>query len=218
MRSGPDGSFTLFGRPGSGSAAVEAMLALTGAPHVLVDIDKSDAGAVTKLSALNPLGQVPTLVLPDGEVMTESAAMMIHLADRFPAFRLSPAPGDALRAGFLRMAVFLSANLYMSFLRQYYPDRYTVDSAGAQGVQRAAVARIDTEWAVFDGMLVRGGFALGGAMSAVDLYAAMLMDWTNDRDGLWTRHPRLAAISRAVAAHPGVRPIWKRHGISPPGA
>ncbi len=40
--------------------------------------------SATGCSSLNPLGQVPTLVLPDGRVMTESAAIILHLADQAP--------------------------------------------------------------------------------------------------------------------------------------
>ena len=82
--------YTLYGRPGSGSSCVEAMLALTGVNHAIVDIAKDDSDALARLRALNPLGQVPTLVLPSGEIMTESAATMIFLAELAPAKKLAP--------------------------------------------------------------------------------------------------------------------------------
>lgn len=205
--------YTLYGRPGSGSAAVEAMLALTGVNHEIVDIAKADAVALDRLYSLNPLGQVPALLLPDGEVMTESAAMMILLADASPGAGLSPGSTDAGRARFLRLMVYLSANLYMSCLRYYYPDRYTADPDGGPAVKRAAAERIGFEWRIYDEWTAPGPFALGEAISAVDIYASMLMDWAEDRDLLFARHPRLAAVARAVAAHPRIAPVWARHGI-----
>lgn len=210
--------YVLYGRPGSGSSAVEAMLALTGVNHDVVDIGKADAQALERLAALNPLGQVPVLVLPGGEVMTESAAMLILLADSHPAKGLAPAPADPRRAKFLRLMVYLSANLYMSCLRFYYPDRYTADPHGGAAVRRAAAERIGFEWRVFDDLVAPGPFALGEAMSAVDLYAAMLMDWADDREALWKRRPRLASIASAVATHPAVAPVWARHAIEGPSA
>lgn len=208
--------FTLYGRPGSGSSCVEAMLALTGANHEIVDIAKADAEALARFTALNPLGQVPTLVLPSGETMTESAAILIHLADLAPARKLAPPIGDPARARYLRLMVYLSANLYMSFLRYYYPDRYTADPTGATAVKAAAAARIDYEWDVFAGLLAPGAFALGDDMSAVDLYATMLIDWTADSAALAARQPRLRAIADGVASNPAVAPVWKRNGIAPP--
>ncbi|MBK8456819.1 MAG: glutathione S-transferase family protein [Phyllobacteriaceae bacterium] len=212
------GKYTLYGRPGSGSAAVEAMLELTGVNHQTIDVGKADAEALAKLRALNPLCQVPTLVLPSGEIMTESAAMLVFLADLAPKSGLAPGVDDPRRAKFLRLMVYLSANLYMSFLRFYYSDRYIADPAGADAVTRAAAEQIGFEWRVFDDLIAPGPFALGEAMSGVDIYAAMLMDWTDDRDALFARHPRLAAIARAVAAHPKIGPAWSRHGIVPPSA
>jgi glutathione S-transferase len=35
--------------------------------------------AQDELQRVNPLGQIPTLVAPDGSVLTESAAILIHL-------------------------------------------------------------------------------------------------------------------------------------------
>ena len=120
-----------------------------------------------------------------------------------------------MRARFLRLMVYLSANLYMSFLRFYYPDRYTADATGAKDVKSAASSRIDFEWDVFAGLLAPGRFALGDEMSAVDVYAAMLMDWTESRDALFARLPRLHAIAQGVAADPVVSAVWKRNGIAP---
>ena len=60
----------------------------------------------------DPVGQVPTLLLPDGQVMTESAAMTLHLADLSGRDDLVPGPAAAERAAFLRWLVFLVANIY----------------------------------------------------------------------------------------------------------
>src|SRR5215475_8857935 len=68
-----DGSYIVYGSPGSGSVPVEAALALIGAPYKMIGEsvlrDVAHNPAVLKV---NPLGQVPALVLPGGEVMTES--------------------------------------------------------------------------------------------------------------------------------------------------
>ena len=72
----------LYGTPGWGSAIVEAMLALVGEPYEFVDVENFDrpGDAQERLVAVNPLRQVPTLVLDDGEVLTETAAIALWLA------------------------------------------------------------------------------------------------------------------------------------------
>lgn len=206
--------FVLHGRPGSGSGVCEALLALCKLPYDLIDLDpKQDLAAKQRLSAVNPLVEVPTLVLPSGEVMSESAAIAIYLADLAPEAKMSPLPADPKRAAFLRWMVFLSANNYMSALRIFYPDRYTTDEFGAQSVAAAALARNAFEWSVFAASLGSGPFALGKHMSAIDLYAAMLMSWDEDLDALFARHPSLKVLYHAVAANPEVASVWRRHGF-----
>lgn len=59
----------LYGVPAWGSAIVETMLALVGEPYDFVDVEGFDrpGAAQDRLAAVNPLRQVPTLVLDDGE-------------------------------------------------------------------------------------------------------------------------------------------------------
>src|SRR5690348_1637278 len=97
--------YKLYGRPGTGSVTIEAIL------------ERSPDGQVPeKLARLNPLGQVPVLCLPSGEVMTESAAMALYLGDKHPEADLAPPPGSPGRAAYLRWLVYLATNTYMTGL------------------------------------------------------------------------------------------------------
>jgi GST-like protein len=96
---------------------VEATILLLGAPYKVVE--RAEPGhpapegpTSDEKAQVNPLRQVPALVLPNGELMTESAAILVHLADSHPASRLSPALADASRPAFLRWMSFVSAQIY----------------------------------------------------------------------------------------------------------
>ena len=74
---------TLYGRRGWGSAIVEAQLEWLGLDYTyeaVGDLLRS-AEARRSLAPVNPLAQVPTLVLPNGQILTESAAITLYLAD-----------------------------------------------------------------------------------------------------------------------------------------
>src|SRR3546814_3545933 len=89
---------TLLACRGTGSAIIEGLLDLTGLPYAIREIDHY--GSETDRAVLrshNPLAQVPVLILPDGAVMTESAAMVLHIADLAPGAGLAP-PGEIGRA------------------------------------------------------------------------------------------------------------------------
>jgi glutathione S-transferase len=206
--------YTLYGRPGSGSGACEAILKLAKAPVKIVDVEKlPDGSPPPELLAVNPLGQVPTLVMSDGGVMTESAAICIYLADLHVDAGLAPLPTDHLRASYLRWMMYLSASIYMSELRFFYPHRYTTDPGGVDAVKASAAARKDLEWSVFAEALDDKPFMLGEDISAVDIYGAMLISWIEDLDSFFARHPNLGALYRRVAATPGIATVWSRHGM-----
>ena len=86
--------YRLYWARNTGAFAPEAAMTLAGVPFERLAVD-TDAGEHQgeAYRRLNPMGQVPLLILPDGTAMTESAAMLLHLADRFPEAGLAPAPG-----------------------------------------------------------------------------------------------------------------------------
>ncbi|MGG6495374.1 UNVERIFIED_CONTAM: glutathione S-transferase family protein, partial [Bacteroidetes bacterium 56_B9] len=76
-----------------------------------------------ELLRVNPLGQIPTLVLADGTVLTESAAILIHLGLSCPPGLLLPADPSA-RARALRGLAYIPANCYAAISVLDYPERW----------------------------------------------------------------------------------------------
>ena len=207
--------YTLYCRKGAGSAAIEAMLAHCCAEYKCIDLDRDAEGAFPGfLHAVNPRAEVPTLILPDDSIMTESAAILILLADIHPAVGLAPAVDDLLRPRYLRWMVYLATTVYMSDLRYYHPHKYTVDGEGAAEIKTRAAEGMVKEFAIYADALGQGPFILGEAMSATDLYAAMLVTWVPDMEALFARHPNLKTMCDGVAAVPAIARVWERNGMS----
>ena len=92
--------YTLYGIDESGSCMIEIALQRCAVPWRRVDAASwADGEGSAELARINPLKQVPTLVTPDGKVLTESAAILIHLGLEFPHAHLLS--GD--RAAILRL-------------------------------------------------------------------------------------------------------------------
>ena len=104
--------FVVYGAKGSGSVAVEAALTLLGLPYEVVEREAWKPKDSELMAAVNPLRQVPALILPSGELLTESAAMLIWLADLYPQARMSPGLNDPKRPAFLRWMSFVSSQIY----------------------------------------------------------------------------------------------------------
>ena len=206
--------FKLYARPGAGSAAVEALLALLGATYEIVNVEKTDEGyAPSWFLKINGRGEVPALQLGDDSIMTESAAMMIYLADLFPEKAMAPAVGTAARAQYLRWMIYMAASPYTADLRMYYSERFSVDRGHATAIKQKAIIDLNRDFDVFAAQLGDGPFILGSHLSAVDIYAAMLLSWSEDAPALFVRQPKLKRLYEAVADVPALATVWARNEI-----
>ncbi|HUD43610.1 MAG TPA: glutathione S-transferase family protein [Dokdonella sp.] len=206
---------TLYGRPGWGSTLIEAQLLHYGLPFRFEEVGDlfASAEARTALAAVNPLAQVPTLVLDDGRVMSESAAITLYLADLTGRDDLVPGPHEAERAAFLRWLVFLVANLYPTFTYADDPRRFVADAAAAQAFR----ARVDdyalSLWRIVETAAV-GPWFLGERFSALDLYIAVMTHWRPRRAWFAEAAPKLHAIAQAVDADSGYAGVLARNFAS----
>lgn len=204
--------YTLYGRPGWGSALVEAQLVWYGHEFETVDFDDlfKSAQAREELARVNPLSQVPTLRLPDGSVMTESAAITLLLADDAGAKSLVPLPGDAARPAFLRWLVFLVANVYPTFTYADDPGRFVGHEAAHEDfLQRVGDYR-KRLWGMVEGATQAPWFC-GPTMTALDLYVGVMTRWTPKRPWFAEHCPKLTAIAHKVEALPELQAFWRRH-------
>lgn len=209
-------TYTLYAAPGGGSQIVEAALMRCGADVRYVDLTWEEDWDKSALAAVNPLLQIPTLVLPDGEVMTESAAMLLHLADAFPQANLMPPPGDPTRPRFLRWLVFLVAAVYPSFTYGDVPPRFVEgDEAAGAKLRRATDAHRERLYLQVEDA-ARAPFFLGENLSAVDYYVWMMCQWRPRRAWFDSHAPRMAAIADRVAALPEAQATSARNRFPAP--
>ncbi len=201
-------TYRLYNRVGSGGFVAEAALALADASYELEELDsKPGTPLPDSFRTTNPWRQVPTLVLPDGSTLTETAAILIHIAACFPDKGLAPPPGTSEHAAFLRWMVFTNVNVYEAVLRRSYPSRYTTDPNSIEATQEAAIARMGDALTVLENAIETGPFLLGETMSVADIYIAMLFVWFRGTIDA----PRLTALTEGVRRHAVVGPIWRRH-------
>jgi GST-like protein len=203
-------TLTLYGSKASGSIAVEAALTLLGVPYALVEgATWASAQARERVAPMNAMRQVPTLVLPDGEVMTESAAILIYLADLYQDARLAPRPDAPGRRQFLRWMVFVSSAIYS--LHWIKPD---VGRIGAPQGARASVVdavheRIAFCWSHMDAQLSPGRYLLGDELSVLDLYVTVVSRFGPWRERFCAAAPGMAPVVRRVDEDPRLAAFWR---------
>jgi GST-like protein len=202
---------TVFGAVGSGSIAVEAALTLLNIPYELVEaVTWQDEAARKRVEAVNPMRQVPALVFPSGEIMTESAAILIHLADQHPEARLAPPIGDPKRAQYLRWMAYVSSSIYSLFWIKGDPMRIAASKEDAPRVIDRVHDRIAECWRRMDAQIDPGRYILGDDLTVLDLYVTVVSRFGPWRTRFYKTAPRMAEIVRRVDADPRLKDFWSR--------
>lgn len=205
------GNITVFGAVGSGSVPVEATLTLLGIPYDLVEaVTWMDEAARRRVEAVNPLRQVPALILPSGEIMTESAAILIYLADLHPEGRLAPPPNDPKRAQFLRWMAYVSSSIYSLFWIKGDPMRIAASKEDAPRVVDRVHDRIAECWRKMDEQITPGRCILGDDLSVLDLYVTVISRFGPWRTRFYRTAPRMAETVRRVDADPRLQDFWAK--------
>jgi GST-like protein len=198
-------AWRVLGCRGCGSAIVEAALVLAKIPYEREEADYATKEGHERLVQLNPLAQVPTVILPDGTVMTESAALVLYIGGIVPELRLVPDVRDPLRREFLRWLMFLVAAVYPTFTYGDEPAKWT--SEGEDELRKSTDEHRNSLWRLVEGA-VRGPWFLGETPSALDLYVAVMTRWRPGREWFAAHCPRLHTIAVAVDEDARLAKVW----------
>lgn len=171
---------TLYIAPGSSSMAPHIALHEAGAEFELEALSfKQRETREAEYLAINPVGKVPTLVLDDGQPLTEVSAILWYVARRFPDAGLMPEGGLEAEA---------RALAWMSFIASVIHPASTGPMEFRQIGFKLAEQKLGArEW------------AMGTSMSIVDIHLFRLF-WRNfgraelsreDFPGLWAHYDRM---------------------------
>ena len=204
--------YKLYWAQNSGALAPQILLEEVGADYqrVVIDLEKGEE-TKPEFLAINPRGQIPALALTDGSLLTESAAIMLQIADNHPAPGLLPMPGSADRGQVYRWLFYAVANIYEADLRLYYSERFTTDVSSADSVKKKGREDMDRAWELLEPELGDGPFMLRERYSVIDPYLLMLVHWHEQLQELLARCPKLKRLCDAVRRRPAVERIWSQH-------
>jgi len=204
-------AITVFGAAASGSVPVEATLTLLGIPYQVIEaVTWMDEAARKRVEAVNPMRQVPALVLPSGEIMTESAAILIYLADQHPRARLAPQVGDPRRAQYLRWMAYVSSSIYALFWIKGDATRIAAGNQDAPRVITRVHDRIADCWRMMDEQITPGRYILGDELTVLDLYVTVISRFGPWRTRFYRTAPKMAEIVRRVDAEPRLADFWAK--------
>ena len=171
--------YKLYGSLGAASLSPQCVLEESGLPYEFIEVDISeDTERDPEYLKLNPHGRIPTLVIDD-QVMIESAAISIYLADKHSNTQLSPPLDHPERSRYLQWMVYLTNTLQETLLLKMYSSLYTDDPQGYDATISRATSKLDTIMSFVEKSLdvTEGPFFLGNGLSTADIYLNMLTGW-----------------------------------------
>ncbi len=208
--------YKLYGVKAWGSLAPQCVLAELGIAHEMIWLSPEERrGPYRKI---NPLGYVPTLVLPDGRLVFESSAIVVHLTDTVP-HDLAPRPGTADHAVYLAWITWLNAEIYSTMnAAEFLEDAANTigDAATRAALAQAVRAKVDALFDIVERRLGEtGGFMLGAQASAADIYLMMVTLWSRpNRQALYARCPSIDRLVTAIGARPATAAILSQNGLT----
>jgi glutathione S-transferase len=202
--------------PANANAAPHMLLEHIGVKYDLVLVDRArNAQKSREYLKINPNGRIPTLV--DGNlIVSEAAAIVLHLVDQHADAGLAPQLGTAERSQFYQWLIFLTNSLQEELMIWQYPDRLAgTDVSATDVVRRGAEARASNFLDVIeDHLKANGPFFLGSRLSAIDFYLVMLSRWARPMSKPPRSRRGIAKLLDRVTALPSVHRAYEREGIT----
>src|SRR5664279_1484718 len=211
---------TLYGTRGSGSAAAEAALEIAGLAYRSVEAASwQPSPGLDELKRINPIAQIPTLVLDDSSVLGESAAILIHLGLAHPESGLISSE-PARRAQQIRGLVYIAANCYAAIGILDFPDRWypDPDEAVKTAMQSRGRARLHELWQIFADQFAATPWLSGERLGALDILAATVSMWSGARKALAESRPEFTRLLGRIELDSRVAAVWARHWPDRPKA
>ena len=199
---------TLYFHPGACSLAAHIALEWIGEPYATKEVEFGDKNYL----ATNPAGAVPALD-DDGWILTQDAAILRHLARKFPQAGLAIDGGSREEAEADRWSSFITGDLHPAFFPLFVPTRYTRsrEHSALEDVREAAKAQVRRKFALLEGHLAGRRWFLSDKRSYLDAYifpmarwaANMLPDGLAEYPGVKAHHDMMGAdeaVKRVLAA------------------
>ncbi|MGT4069412.1 UNVERIFIED_CONTAM: glutathione S-transferase family protein [Aeromonas hydrophila] len=196
---------TLYLTPGTCAMAVRIALVEAGAPHQIrrVDFASGEQRSPAYL-AINPKGRVPALVTERG-VLTETPALLLYVAQRFPDAKLAPLNDPFLLARMQEVNSFLASTVHVAHAHSRRAARWADDEQAIAAMQAKVPHNMREGFAEIERHYLAGPWVLGEQFSLADIYLFVVASWLKSDGIAIDEFPRVAAHTARVLARPAVQ-------------
>lgn len=202
-------ALTLYYAPGTCAQAVRIALEEAQAPYTAVRMDfASQQQRSPEYLAINPKGRVPALVTEHG-VLTETPALLMYVAQRFPQARLAPLDDPFALARMQELHSFLASTVHVAHAHRPRASRWADEPEAQAAMQRKVPANMTECFDVIERHYLanqdKGPWVLGDQYSVADGYLFTMAGWLKSDGVDIAQFPKVAAHRERMAQRPAVQ-------------
>ncbi len=198
----------LYYKPGACSLSPHIILRESGVDFSLVKVDliakKTEAG--DDFLKINPKGQVPTLLLDDGSVLTEGVAIVQFLADKVPDRQLLAPAGSMTRYHTLEWLNYIATELHKGFTPLFHP-------ATPEEYKPVARSMLEKKLQYVNEELSDKQWLMGLRFTVADAYLFTVLRWAYAVKLEMGKFDHIAAYMERMKARPAVAAALAAEGI-----
>jgi glutathione S-transferase len=198
----------LYYTPGACSLSPHIVLREAGLPFTLhkVDLRSKKLESGEDFNAVNPKGYVPALVLDDGTLLTEGAAIVQFIADRQPGAGLAPASGTAERYKLQEWLNFIASEIHK-------PMGSMFNQAQSADWKEAVKAILGKRLDWLSAQLQNRSYVMGEHYTVADAYLFTVLSWSGAVGFDLGKWPLLQQYSARIAQRPKVVEALQAEGL-----
>ena len=204
----------LYSMAGTCAVSLAIVLEWIGAPYELIVMLRGDNRAPAYL-AINGNGEVPALMLDDGRILTEAAAILPFLAACYPLAKLDLGDDTVARAQLAQTMSYLTSEVHVAFKPHFMPERFLDDPRQFDALQAYAWVTLAPMLAKLNALLVGRSFLIAEHRTVADAYLYLMLRWVDEGPGGIAPYPALAEFRARLESDAGVQRALAAHGMAP---
>jgi glutathione S-transferase len=152
---------------------------------------------------INPKGRVPALVTSRG-ILTETPALLIFIAQSFPAAKLAPLDNPFALAQVQSFNSYLCSTVHVAHSHRMRGHRWADDPMAIEAMKKKVPQSVGECFELIERELLQGPWVMGADYTVCDIYLFTLAQWL-EADGVDLRRiPKVADHRRRMSENPVV--------------
>lgn len=198
---------TLYYSPGSCALASHIALEEAGAQYRTVRLDfAKDQQRQPDYLAINPKSRVPALVTEHG-ILTESPAILVYIAQRFPKANLAPLDDPFAFARLQSFNAYLCATVHVAHAHRMRGYRWADEPAALEAMKKKVPQNVGECFQLIERHLFEGPWVMGKQFTVCDGYLFTMAEWLKGDDVDIATLPRLHDHFRRMQERPAVKKV-----------